>query len=92
MSIAKRIEKVWKGFPAADAAKEQLARFAADAAIKKELVAGKALQKLLKGYDPSKASQAKKLVAELGKFTKKYEGTYAAKQADEQRQRMTAKD
>ena len=87
-----KIEKVWKGFPAADAAKEQLARFAGDATIKKELSAGKALQKVLKSYDPSKSSQAKKLVVELGKFTKKYEGTYAAKQADEQRQRMTAKD
>ncbi len=87
-----KIEKVWKGFPAANAATEQLARFAGDAAIKKELAASKALQKVLKAYDPSKASQAKKLVVELGKFAKKYEGTYAAKQADEQRQRMTAKD
>lgn len=87
-----KLEKVWKGFPAADAAKEQLARFGTDATIKKELTAGKALQKLLKQFDTSKSSQAKKLVGELVKFVKKYEGTYAAKQAEEHRLRLSSKD
>lgn len=83
-----RMQKVWKGFPAADAAKAMQAQFAGDAAIKKEIAAGKALQKLNGQFDPSKSSQAKKLVAELERFAKKYEGTYAAGQADKQRQSL----
>ena len=79
-----KIEKAWKGFPAAAAAKAELARFGADAKIKKELAAGKALQKLLDGFDTSRASEVKKLVVELPKFAKKYEGTHAAQQATEQ--------
>jgi hypothetical protein len=79
-----RIEKDWKGFAAADAAKQELAKFASDAAIKKELTASKALAKLQGSFDPSKISQAKKLVVELEKFVKKYEGTFAATQAAEQ--------
>lgn len=86
-----RIEKAWRGFPVADAAKKELARFAADAAIKKELAAGKALQKLVAGFDLSREQEVKKLIAELQKFTKKYEGTYAAKQAEEQRQKLLDK-
>lgn len=84
-----KIEKLWKGFPAADAAKEATARFAGDAAIKKEIAAGKALQKLLAKYDPSKQSQAKKLVVELEKFAKKYEGLHAATQAQQHLARLS---
>ncbi|HEX5050169.1 MAG TPA: hypothetical protein VFZ65_00225 [Planctomycetota bacterium] len=85
-----RIVKDWKGFPAADAARKELDRFAGDAAIKKEIAAGKALEKLVAKYDPGKSSaQAKKLAAELERFAKKNEGTYAAKQAEEQRGRLT---
>jgi len=76
-----KIGKAWKGFPAADAAKAELARFAADAAIKKELTAGRALQKLVAGFDTGREQEVRKLVAELPKFAKKYENTYAAKQA-----------
>lgn len=82
------IEKDWKGFPASDAAKQQQQRFQTDAAIKKELAAAKALQKLLETYDPSKLSQARKLVGELGKFAEKHAGTLAAKQAEAQRGKL----
>ena len=78
-----KIAKAWKGFPAADAAKAELARFAADAAIKKELTAGRALKKMLASFDTSREQEVKKLVVELPKFAKKYENTYAAKQATE---------
>jgi hypothetical protein len=75
------IEKQWKGLePSAAAAKER-ARFGADAAIKKEIAAGKALQKLLASFDMSKSSTKKKLIPELEKFAKKHEGTHAGKQA-----------
>lgn len=85
-----KLKKTWKGFPAADAAEAQLKRFGSDSAIKKEIAAGKALQKALRSFDPGKSSsQAKKLVAELEKIAKKYEGTHAAKQADEHRQRLS---
>ncbi len=83
-----RIEKDWKGFPPADAARQQLERFAADAAIKKEISASRALQKLLGGFDMSKSSTPKKLAPELEKFAKKYEGTLAARQAEEQRKKL----
>jgi len=78
-----RIMKEWKGFPPEAAAKKELDRFATDATIKKELAAGKALQKLVAAHDTSKAAQVRKLVDELGKFRKKYVGTHAAKQAEE---------
>lgn len=82
------LEKAWKGFAAADAAKQQLARFGSDPAIKKELAASRLLQKLVASYDPSKRSQAKKLGEELDRFAKKHEGTYAARQALQQRERL----
>jgi hypothetical protein len=77
-----KIEKQWKGLePAAAAAKEK-ARFATDATIKKELTAGRALQKLLGQFDVGKSAQRKKLAEALQAFRKKYEGTHAAKQAE----------
>jgi len=78
-----KIMKEWKGFPPEAAAKKELDRFAADAAIKKELSAGKALQKLVASFDKEKPAQVRKLAVELDKFRKKYEGTHAAKQAEE---------
>lgn len=84
-----RVDKMWKGLPPAEAARKELDRFAADATVKKELAAGKALQKVLASFDPGRVSQAKKLVVELEKFSKKYPGTHAAKQADEQRERLS---
>jgi hypothetical protein len=77
-----KIEKQWKGLePAAAAAKEK-ARFATDATIKKELTAGRALQKLLGQFDVGKSAQRKKLAEALNAFRKKHEGTHAAKQAE----------
>jgi len=87
-----KLEKTWKGFPAADAARKELTRFGADATIKKEVGAGRALQKLLAGFDTNKESDVKKLVAELPKFAKKYEGTYAGKQAEERRKKLLGHD
>jgi hypothetical protein len=84
-----KVEKQWKGLPPADAATKELARFAADATIKKELAAGKALEKVLASFDPSKASQRKKLIEALEQFGKKNAGTYAGKQADEQHAELT---
>jgi hypothetical protein len=86
-----RIEKEWKGLPPSDAAKKERARIAADPAIKKELTAGRALQKVLSAFDPSKPAQRKKLAAELERFKKANEGTFAAKQADEQLTELTKK-
>lgn len=82
------IEKNWKGLPPADAAKQQLARFASDETIKKELAAGKALQKLLDGYDTTKLAQVRKLVGELKKFAEKYVGTEAGRQAAQRREEL----
>jgi hypothetical protein len=76
-----KIEKQWKGMPPAEAAAKERARLLADPAIKKELAAGRALQKLLGSFDVGKVAQRRKLAEELGKFAKKYEGTYAGKQA-----------
>lgn len=84
-----RIVKEWKGFPPEAAAQKQLERFAADAAIKKELASGRALQKLCAGFDTSKVSQARKLAGELDKFRKKHVGTNAAKQAEEMMGRLS---
>jgi hypothetical protein len=84
-----KLEKDWKGFPPADAARKELDRFAADPAIKKEIAAGKALTKLCSGFDTSRVAQARKLAVELEKFVKKYEGTQAALQAEELRKRYT---
>lgn len=77
-----RMEKQWKGLPPAEAATKERARMAADPTIKKELAAGRALQKLLDSHDTSKSSQRKKLLEALGQFRKKYEGTQAAKMAE----------
>jgi hypothetical protein len=85
------IEKSWKGFPAADAARLELARLASDATVKKEIAASKALQKLRAGYDTGRLAQARKLAGELDKFVKQYPGTHAAKQAQAQRQELQAR-
>jgi len=77
-----KIGKQWKGLPPADAAQKELARFGSDPAIKKELAAGRALQKLKAGFDASKGSQRSKLIDALQQFRKKYDGTYAASQAE----------
>ncbi len=86
-----KVEKQWKGLVPADAAAKERARFAADPAIKKELAAGRALQKLLAAHDVSKSSQRKKLVVELEKFAKKHEGTHAGKQAAEKHAAMSSR-
>lgn len=83
-----RLEREWKGLPPAEEAKKQLARFSGDAAIKKEIAASQALEKLLAQYDTSRQSQAKKLVVELEAFAKKHTGTLAAQQAEAQRKRL----
>lgn len=82
------IEKKWRGLAPAETAKAELARFAGDATIKKELAASKALEKLLAAHDPNKQSQRKKLLEELAKFAKNHEGTHAGKQAIERRARL----
>ena len=79
-SLAK-IQKAWKGFEASNAAKAELARFAKDSSIKKEIAASKSLKKLRSRYDPSRISQARKLKAELQKFADKYAGTHAGQEA-----------
>jgi hypothetical protein len=76
-----KMQKEWAGFEAANAAKEQLKVFSKDSKIKKEIAAGKALQKLRSKYDPGKIVQARKLRVALGKFAKKYEGTHAGAEA-----------
>lgn len=83
-----KIEKQWKGLEPAAAAAAEKARFLADAAIKKELTAGRALQKVLASHDVSKSSQRKKLVEALQQFRKKYEGSHAAQQAEQQLSRL----
>lgn len=83
-----KIEKQWKGMAPAEAAAKERARFSADAAIKKELTAGRALQKLLEAHDVSKSSGRKKLGDALQQFRKKYEGTHAASQAEQQITRL----
>jgi hypothetical protein len=83
-----KIEKQWKGLEPATAAATEKARFLADAAIKKELTAGRALQKVVAAHDISKVAQRKKLGDALMAFSKKYEGTYAGKQATEQITRL----
>jgi hypothetical protein len=78
-----KVEKQWKGMEPATAAAAEKARFLTDAKIKKELTAGRALQKLLAANDASKASGRKKLGEALQQFRKKYEGTHAASQAEQ---------
>ncbi|MEZ6037351.1 MAG: hypothetical protein R3F29_07715 [Planctomycetota bacterium] len=76
-----KIAKEWKGFEVAEQAKSELARFAADSQIKKEIAALKALDKLCSKFDQSNANQMRKLHLELPKFIKKYEGLHAAQKA-----------
>jgi len=83
-----KLEKEWKGFPPAAAARRELDHFQGDAAIKKEIAAGKALQKLQATHDVGKRSGVKALQEELPKFQKKYEGTHAAGQAGELLRRL----
>ena len=78
-----RIEHAWRGLPPAEAAKKERARIAADPALKKELAAGRALLKLVAGFDAGKPAQRKKLIAELERFQKANDGTFAGKQAAE---------
>ncbi len=83
-----KIVKLWKGFPAAEAAQKELTRFAGDAKIKKEVSSGKALAKVLGSFDAGKVSQRKKLIEALAGFAKKHEGTEAGKQAQEHLNRL----
>lgn len=76
-----KLQEEWAGFAAADDAKAVLASFSKDAAIKKEMAAGKSLEKLLKKYDPNKISQRRKLKAALEKFADKYGGLHAGQKA-----------
>ena len=78
------LSKQWDGFAAAEKAKAELARFKADALIKKEVAAGRALAKINEQFDPSNPNQARKLRDALEKFAKKHDGTFAAKQAAQQ--------
>lgn len=87
-----RIEKDWKGLPPADAAHKELDRFAKDPAIKKELAAGKVLQHVMSSFDPNRISQRKKLIEELEKFAKRFEGTAAAKRANETRMELAKRN
>jgi hypothetical protein len=83
-----KIQKEWLGFEAAGAAKIELARFAKDRTIKKEIAASKSLNKLLRKYDPNKISQRRKLKDGLLKFAKKNAGTYAGEDAAKQAARF----
>ncbi len=80
-----KIAKAWKGLPPAEAAEQELARFAKDPAISRELAAQKALDALLEKHDATKSSQRKKLADELMKLAKKYSGTVAATKASDLR-------
>lgn len=77
----RRIAKEWKGLAAADQAREALARFKTDAKVKQEITASRALQKLLKRFDPSKKSHRRKMRTALSRFIKKYSDTHAGNQA-----------
>lgn len=77
----KKIEKEWRGFPAAEAAKAALKQFSKDSAIKKEIAASKELARLESKYDPARISQRRKLMDGLRKFADKHRGTYAGEQA-----------
>lgn len=83
-----RIVATWKGLPPADAAKKALAAIAANPTAKKELGAAKSLAKLRTQFDPSRIAQRRKLIEELAKFAKKYEGTKAAAEALAESERL----
>lgn len=89
-ALLEKMAKAWKGFPAAEAAQQELTRFGADPKIKKEIGAGKALTKLLASFDAGKVSQRKKLIEALQGFVKKHEGSEAGKQAQEHLTRLLA--
>jgi hypothetical protein len=80
-----RIAKDWKNLPPSEAAESELQRFSKDPAIKKELVAAKALDRMVEKTDMSKKSQRHKLVDDLMKFGKRYGGTFAASKAEQLR-------
>ncbi len=77
------IQREYAGLPVAAAATDALAKFADDAAIKKEIKAGKKLAKLRSKYDASKFGDRKKLIQSLRKFSKKLKGTHAAEAASD---------
>lgn len=77
----RKIERDWKGFDVAAAAKKELDRFQSDPKIKKEAEASRALEKLLAKHDRSSQSQVKKLMKAIPAFIKRYEGTHAAQEA-----------
>lgn len=83
-----RIVATWRGLPPADAAKKALAAIAANPTAKKELAAAKSLAKLRTQFDPSRIAQRRKLIEELAKFAKKYEGTKAAAEALAESERL----
>lgn len=83
-----KLAKDWKGLAPEAAAEKELERFGKDPQIKKELAAGKALEKLLSGFDTTRLAQARKLLDELPKFVKRYEGTHAAKRATDLRSQL----
>lgn len=76
-----KIQKEWKGFAPASMAKDELTRFRKDGEIQKEIKVSKRYEKLINKYDATKIVQRRKLMEALEKFSKQYEGTYAADQA-----------
>lgn len=87
-SELERIEKSWAGLPPALAARKELDRFAADAKIKAEVDAGKALYKLMAGVDTGRIPALRKVIVDLDKFRKKYKGTWAGTTADAHHTRL----
>jgi peroxiredoxin len=90
-SELERIEKGWPNASPAAAARKQLEAFAADAKIKEEVAAGKALQRLMAPVDTSRIPALRKVIGDLDKFRKKYVGTHAGKLADQQHTRLCSR-
>jgi peroxiredoxin len=84
-----RAEKAWGTLPPAAAARAVIDRMLADAKIKKEITAGRALRKLLTDVDTSKLPVLRKLIEDLDKFRRKHADTYAGKQATAQQTRLS---
>ncbi len=80
-----KIAREWKGLPPGDAATAELARFAKDAKVQKELGAGKALAKILESPRGTSSTAKRKFLDDLEKFAKKWSGTGAAAKADKLR-------
>ncbi len=78
-----KIAEQFDGVPVGGEAKAELDRFKKDPAIKKEIHAGQILQRSLDRYDPSSVSQRRRLAKTLETFTRRFEGTQAAKKAAE---------